>query len=70
MSVRVGSATLAQASKDLAVEWSRTKQAWRDQKAQEFEKKYLAALPLMIAHAAPVMEELDTILRKIKHDCE
>jgi hypothetical protein len=70
MSVRVGSANLSAAGKDLAVEWNRAKNQWRDIKAVEFEAKYLESLPQMIAQAAPIMEELDTIIRKVRHDCE
>ncbi len=70
MSLRVGSANLSAAGKDLAVEWSRAENHWRDIKAAEFEAKYLENIPQMIAQAAPIMEELDTIIRKVRHDCE
>jgi hypothetical protein len=70
MSARVGSANLSAAAKDLSIEWARAKNHWRDVKAMEFERKYLENLPQMIAQTAPLMDELDTIMRKVRHDCE
>lgn len=70
MSLRVSASTLTQATKDLNLEWQRTKAIWRDVKSIEFEKTYLEDLPNLMAMAGPVMEELDALIRKVRNDCE
>lgn len=70
MSLRVSASTLTQATKDLNLEWQRTKAVWRDVKTIEFEKKFLEDLPNLLATAGPVMEELDALIRKVRNDCE
>ena len=61
---------LLQAMKELSVEWDRTRSFWRDMKSLEFEKKYLAELPHHIRRAADAMEEIETVMRKVRADCE
>jgi hypothetical protein len=70
MSTRSSAANLGQAMKTLRVEWQEARASWRDVKAQEFEQKYLEDLPGQVARAASVIEELDSLLRKVKADCE
>lgn len=61
---------LLQAMKELSVEWDRTRSFWRDMKSLDFEKKYLAELPHHIRRAADAMEEIETVMRKVRADCE
>ncbi len=63
-------AKLAQAVKDLSLEWQQTQVSWNDLKSQEFEKAYLENLGHDIARAALVIAEIDTVLRKVHADCE
>lgn len=70
MSTRTSAGNLAQALKDLSIEWEQTKSAWRDIKSDEFERRYLDPLPHEVTRAASVIEEVDALLRKVKHDCE
>lgn len=70
MNTRVSAANLVQAMKELAAEWQQAKESWRDAKAREFEDKYLEALPGYIARATAVMEEVETLMRKVRKDCE
>ncbi|MES2568726.1 MAG: hypothetical protein V4710_01575 [Verrucomicrobiota bacterium] len=70
MSTRVSSSSLAQAAKELSIEWQQTRASWRDIKSQEFEQKYLDALPPHLARTMAVIEEIDALLRKVRHDCE
>lgn len=66
-----GSASnLVQAVKDLSRHWQETRAHWSDVKSQEFERKYLETLPDQVARAMTVIEEIDALLRKVKHDCE
>jgi hypothetical protein len=70
MSTRPSAGNLAQALKDLSLEWAQTKETWRDVKSDEFERHYLDPLPHEVTRAISVIEEVDALLRKVKHDCE
>lgn len=70
MNTRVSASNLIQAAKELSAEWHHTKEHWRDAKAREFEEKFLEPLPGYIARACRMMEEVDTLLRKVRKDCE
>jgi len=63
-------ATLLQAIKDLSQNWQRTREAWRDVKAAEFEHNYLERLPHLTARTSTAMDEIDVLLRKVRNDCE
>lgn len=62
--------SLHQAMKNLLIEWQQTRMDWRDIKSQEFEEKYLEALPHHIARATLVATEINALLRKARSDCE
>jgi len=70
MSTRSSAANLAQAAKDLTLEWEQTRAYWHDVKSQEFERKYLEVIPPHVARTLAVIEELDVLLRKVRNDCE
>jgi hypothetical protein len=70
MSARASAAQLVQAMKELSIEWEQTKSCWHDEKSRAFEEKYLAELPLHIDRTVEAMEEIETILRKVRTDCE
>ena len=70
MSTRGSAANLGEALKQLSRDWDDTKTYWRDVKSEEFERTYLSELPQQIARVLTVMEELDTLLRKVRNDCE
>lgn len=70
MNPRGSAASLGEAVKELSIKWQQTQTYWRDVKSQEFEKNYLDALPSYVARATTFMEEIDTLLRKVKNDCE
>jgi len=70
MSTKASAAALAQAAKDLAVGWQETKAHWHDVKSIEFEQQYFEELPNRITRAMTVMAELDTLLGKVRNDCE
>jgi hypothetical protein len=61
---------LAQAARVFNLEWEKTKEHWRDAKSGEFERQYLADLPGQIAAAVAAMEEMETLLKKVRSDCE
>ncbi|MDB6030657.1 MAG: hypothetical protein JWM16_995 [Verrucomicrobiales bacterium] len=57
-------------TRDLSNKWENTKNYWRDAKAQEFERQYIEELLNSVDKAATVMEQLDKLIGKIRHDCE
>ncbi len=70
MSLAQSANTLSQATKDLQTAWAETRQSWRDVKSDQFAHRYLESLPTMVSTAGPIMEELDALIRKVRHDCE
>ena len=70
MSLRSSASNLGESIKLVRASWDRTRESWDDVKSREFEAAYLAELPQQLARAVQVIEELDTMLRKIKTDCE
>lgn len=70
MSAAAGGAVLIQAMKELSAEWDQARSNWRDAKSRDFEKAFLAELPHHIRRAAEAMEEIETVLRKVRADCE
>ncbi|WP_395745561.1 hypothetical protein [Prosthecobacter sp.] len=61
---------LTQNARDLSVHWHATKAHWRDAKALDFEKTYLEPLPALMSKTNTMIGELETLLRKIRKDCE
>ncbi len=61
---------LVAATKDLVRRWEETKESWQDAKATEFEQKYLFELLAAMERAAPVFDDLDKLLNRIRIDCE
>ena len=62
---RIGALT-----KDLMNRWRQTKESWRDDKADEFERNFLIELQTSVDKSLHVMEQLDKLLAKIRHECE
>ncbi|MEQ1860501.1 MAG: hypothetical protein ABMA13_11250 [Chthoniobacteraceae bacterium] len=61
---------LAQALKELRIEWERVGGYWRDAKRDEFEHKYLETLPNDVPRAALVVKEIAAVLERVRKDCE
>jgi len=57
-------------TKDLAHRWQRTRESWRDVKADEFQRQYLEELQSSVDKAMQVIEQLDKLMAKIRSDCE
>ena len=54
----------------LNIEWEKVKTYWRDARAQEFERQYITDLPAQLSSATSAMEELETLIKRIRSDCE
>lgn len=70
MNTHGSGAQLESAWRDLAAAWQHTTDDWRDAKSQEFEAKFLEKLPNLLAGARQAIEDIDILLRKMRHDCE
>jgi hypothetical protein len=70
MSTKAAASNLGQVLKDYIIQWQDTRNYWRDAKSAEFEHKYLEKLPGYVQITRNVMEEMDTLLSKLKRDCE
>ena len=70
MNTQGSAAQLEAAWRDLAAAWQHTREDWRDVKAQEFETRFLEKLPGLLGGAKQAIEEIDVLLRKMRHDCE
>jgi hypothetical protein len=70
MNLNANKSRLASITRELALQWEQTKNYWRDQKSEEFEKKYLQELFLSSDRAGSMIEKLDELLKKVRTDCE
>ena len=61
---------LAALTRDLMERWRQTRDSWRDAKAAEFEERFLRELERSIQAAANEIEQLETIVRNVRRDCE
>ena len=65
-----GSARLVALTKELTERWQQTRETWRDSKATEFEERYVRELRSAVDSAANSIAQLESLLRKIRSDCE
>jgi len=70
MSASANGARLAALTKELLVRWQHTREYWRDNKAREFEERYLLELESTVNSAITGIANLESVLRKIRSDCE
>ena len=70
MNLNANKSRLIGITRELSVQWEETKNHWRDQKADEFEKKFLEELFVYVDKTAVVIEKLDEVLKKVRSDCE
>jgi hypothetical protein len=70
MSMAGSKSRLAGATKELQLKWEQTKNYWRDQKSLEFEQRFLQELFAGVDKTVVIVEKLDELLKKVRHDCE
>ena len=63
-------ARLATLTRDLFERWQQTQSSWRDRRAAQFEKDYLEELEASTKMAIHGIQNLETILRQVRRDCE
>jgi hypothetical protein len=57
-------------TKELWVQWQRTRDSWRDAKSVEFQHQYLEDLMSSVDKTVTVIDQIDKLMAKIKRDCE
>jgi hypothetical protein len=70
MSMTGCKARLTGATKELYLRWEQTKESWRDTKCIEFEQQYMIELLANVDKALTIIDQLDKLVAKIRHDCE
>lgn len=70
MSIQAGIGKLSDASKELALAWSRVRPGWRDKVAQDFEKEFIEPMDPKVKRAAQAMVALAEVLHKARKECE
>ena len=63
-------ARLAALTKELLGRWRQTREYWLDDKAREFEERYMLELESTARSAAASIANLEKVIRKIRSDCE
>lgn len=70
MSISDSKGLLTGATRQLQEHWQETLSSWRDRKAEDFEKLYLADLAGAVNSAVKAIEELERLLHKVHADCD
>jgi hypothetical protein len=61
---------LAALTKELLGRWQQTREYWRDDKAREFEERYIHELESLVRSAINGIANLEGVIRKVRSDCE
>ncbi|MBM3847389.1 MAG: hypothetical protein FJ405_14050 [Verrucomicrobia bacterium] len=51
-------------------EWQNSREHWRDTRSDEFNARYMEELASAAAAASSALDQLETLVQQIKHDCE
>jgi hypothetical protein len=70
MSLNASKSRLAALTKDLAAHWKETREYWRDDRAREFEQRYMDDLLSSVTNTLNSIDTLERILNRIRDDCE
>lgn len=70
MNLSANKSQLVALTRDLSVAWESTKNHWRDAKSEEFGRRYLEQLLLLMEKAGDVCDRLDKLTTKVRNDCE
>jgi len=70
VSASANGARLAALSKDLLCRWQQTREQWRDNKAREFEDRFISELESAVNSALTGIADLERVINKVRSDCE
>ena len=60
---------LLDSSKQLKNNWSKVREIWQDEKADQFYKTYILQLERQLKAAMESVDEIDEIFKEIQKDC-
>ena len=61
---------MAALTKELLSRWQQTREHWMDDKAREFDERYMLELESRVKSATTSIANLEAVLRKVRSDCE
>jgi hypothetical protein len=70
MSISANGKRVEMLTRELANQWDQTKHYWTDSKTKEFEHEYIEELLASVENSVTVIEQLDKLVNKVRHDCE
>ena len=70
MSTGASGARLAALTKELLGRWQRTREYWIDDKAREFEERFILELESTVHSTVTGIHDLERVVSKIRSDCE
>jgi hypothetical protein len=70
MSLAGNRSRLAALTRELVLHWQDTGTYWRDAKYTEFDRRFMMELQAHVDRSVTIIEKLDDLLRKVRHDCE
>jgi hypothetical protein len=70
MSLAGQKSRLAAITKELALQWSETRNYWKDAKCQEFQQRFMDDLLAGVDKTVTVIEKLDELITRVRNDCE
>jgi len=70
MSLSGNKGRLVGLTRDISLEWTETKNYWRDERSEEFGRRFMDELAVHVNRAVIVLEHMDELLKKVRSDCE
>jgi hypothetical protein len=68
--MKASASRLGGLTRELWMQWQQTKDYWHDNRAREFESKYMEELVATVDRTVTTIEQLDKLVAKVKRDCE
>lgn len=70
MNLSANRAQLVALTRELSAAWESTQSHWRDSKSEEFGRRYVEQLLLLMEKAGDVCDRLEKLTTKVRNDCE
>jgi hypothetical protein len=70
MSLSGNKSRLTGLTREISLQWSETKNYWRDAKSDEFDRRYMSELSTNVDRTVAIIEQLEELLKKVRKDCE
>jgi len=62
--------SLAKATKELLEKWAQTREIWSDAQSRELERNFFSQLEQDVRTAIGALDRMDSVIHKIRNDCE